>query len=612
MPSTSAVRVPIVGEDKTARAIRSARNNLKGLGATAKAALGAFGMVGGLYATGRLIKNIASVNMQFEQASREVNSLLNLSANGFARMQDDIRGVASSIGVDLVTATKAAYQAVSAGVKRENLVEFLSVASKAGIAGLADTETAVNTLTSVLNAYKESNLTASKASDILFSAVKDGKTTFTDLAASMYIAAPIAASTGVSFEELAAATASITKVTNNTGVAMTQIKGALVALIKPSADMEKLFAGIGVASGESLIEMHGFGGALDAIRAEAERSGVSLTKAFGRIEGYNALLNLTGDSARGFADTYANAMNSAGLATAAFNENNQTTVRSVEKLKGSWQSMVTAFGESDAIKAGLDGIAGAFRRISDESLPFWDALVNGKNPYSAAAEDALAARKEKQTPAMKAALKAQENLDTARKNGALPDTLKLLQFELDFRKQIVQEEQKQLTVASKRAEKEKTQLDLIKKKENLQKQEGAELIAHIKGLNSTKYAGSSAVDMAFDEMLGLTKRGGTQSSAATPTLESLGLGFGASSSGTSPAGTGSMNAAPDPFSAKAGHVYSNFMAQKALGSSGNSDSMQGAVTALNKGGTALEKISAAILTFVKRLETAEQQIANAR
>lgn len=354
MLNRNETNIPITATDKTGRAFASARNNLKMLGSdgakVTRALTGLFGAAGIGYTASALLRSIADVNKEFESASKEVNSLLNLGHDGFRDLQNDIRRVSASIGTDLVTNTKAAYQAISAGVDRENLAGFLRTANEAAIAGLSDTETAVNLLTSVLNAYRGSNVDAAKAADILFAAVKDGKTTFGELAEAMYIAAPVAAAAGVSFEELAAAAATITTVTNNTGVAMTQIKGAITAVLKPTADMEKIFEKLGVSSGEALLKTRGLGGAMHDIRSAADSSGISLTRAFGRLEGYNAMLNITGDSAMAFQKNYSHAMNSAGESAKAFAENNDTAARSLEKVASAWQNAATSFQNTSAVK----------------------------------------------------------------------------------------------------------------------------------------------------------------------------------------------------------------------------------------------------------------------
>ena len=107
-------------------------------------------------------------------------------------MSADTRNLAKAMGVDLLDATNALYQAISAGVPKENVLEFMKVASKAAIGGVTSLETAVDGITSVIKTYGSENITAKEASDAMFTAVKLGKTTFDELSGSLFNVLPIA------------------------------------------------------------------------------------------------------------------------------------------------------------------------------------------------------------------------------------------------------------------------------------------------------------------------------------------------------------------------------------------------------------------------------------
>ena len=64
------------------------------------------------------------------------------------------------------------YQALSAGVSQEKVKGFLEVAQKGAIAGVTDITTAVDGLSSVVNAWGEDAISAAQASDLIFTAVK--------------------------------------------------------------------------------------------------------------------------------------------------------------------------------------------------------------------------------------------------------------------------------------------------------------------------------------------------------------------------------------------------------------------------------------------------------
>ncbi len=218
---------------------RDLDKGLKGLGARIKKHQRAIGIgmvaVGGtiLAGFGMSIKAAAD----FEGAMREVNTMMGLAENEFAEFSKDVQALAADLGVDAVESANALYQAISAGVPRENVLEFLKIATEAAIGGVTDTKTAVDGLTTVINAFKLPMSDAQKVADIMFTTVKGGKTTFEELSAAMFNVAPIAAAAGFSFDEVSAAIATLTKQGVPTKIATTQIRAAMQQLLKPTTDM---------------------------------------------------------------------------------------------------------------------------------------------------------------------------------------------------------------------------------------------------------------------------------------------------------------------------------------------------------------------------------------
>lgn len=185
--------------------------------------------------------------VEFETAMREVNTMIGLSQAEFEAFSKEVDDLATDLGIDAVEAAEALYQAISAGIPKENVLEFLQIATKAAIGGVTDTKTAVDGLTTVINAFKLPISDAQKVADIMFTTVKGGKTTFEELSAAMFNVAPIAAAAGISFEEVSAAIATMTKQGVPTKIATTQLRAAMQQLLKPTAEMIKLSEELGIS-----------------------------------------------------------------------------------------------------------------------------------------------------------------------------------------------------------------------------------------------------------------------------------------------------------------------------------------------------------------------------
>ncbi|MCB5277872.1 MAG: phage tail tape measure protein, partial [Candidatus Cloacimonetes bacterium] len=150
-------------------------------------------------------------SMDFETSMSEVYTLLpGMSADAMAEMSQDVRDFSSEVGVTTDKVVPALYQAISAGVPKDNVFDFLTVANMAAIGGVTDLETAVDGITSVINAYGTDVISAAEASDLMFTAVKLGKTTFEELSASLFQVIPMASSLGVEFGDVTAALSTMT------------------------------------------------------------------------------------------------------------------------------------------------------------------------------------------------------------------------------------------------------------------------------------------------------------------------------------------------------------------------------------------------------------------
>lgn len=301
----------------------------------------------------------------FEAAMREVNTMMGLSQEEFTEFSKDVQDLTSRLGVDAVESAKALYQAISAGIPKENVLEFLEIATKAAIGGVTETKIAVDGLTTVINAFKMPIEEAERVADLMFTTVKGGKTTFEELSASMNVVAPIAASLGVKFEDLMAATATLTKQGAPTSIAMTQIRSSLVALTKPTKEMQDLLEKLGYESGEAMLKALGYARSLAALRDAANNNNQVLATAFGRVEGLNAVLGLTGDNAKMAAADIQSMADSMGAASGAFEEMEQSTSRQLTKLKSSFSDIAISVGNVllpiltdiiDKIKPIIEGI----------------------------------------------------------------------------------------------------------------------------------------------------------------------------------------------------------------------------------------------------------------
>lgn len=283
----------------------------------------------------------------FDAGMREVFTLMpDITQPAMDEMTSQVKSFAGEFGVLPDEVIPSLYNSISAGVPPDNVFAFLETAQKLAKGGATDLATAVDGLSSVVNAYGADTITATQASDALFTAVKLGKTTVDEMSASLFQVAPIASSFGVSFNEVSASIATITAQGTPTAVAATQIKAAIAELGKEGTKASDVFAEL---SGKSFAQFTAEGGtmteALTMMQLAAEENGSSLVDMFGSIEAGQAALGLVKDLDKTNANLVALG-ESAGATDVAFETMNKGLAATMARLKARFSVLMIDLGES--------------------------------------------------------------------------------------------------------------------------------------------------------------------------------------------------------------------------------------------------------------------------
>ena len=290
----------------------------------------------------------------FEAGMDEIFTLIpGMSQGAMDDMTGQVQDFAREFGVLPDKVIPALYQSISAGVPPGNVFDFLETAQKLARAGATDLETAVDGLTSTVNAYGQENLSAAEASDVLFTAVQVGKTTVQEMSDALFQVNPIAASAGIEFGDVAAAMSTLASKGVPTSVAATQIRQALVDLSDSGSAVGQTFQDI---SGTTFRDFIAGGGtmqeALQLLSDEAADSGISISDMFGSVEAGQAVLGLTGDNADDFAANLEAMGDSAGATEEAYGTMTEGIRFKLDKLKAWFATAVVEIGSKVAEIAG--------------------------------------------------------------------------------------------------------------------------------------------------------------------------------------------------------------------------------------------------------------------
>jgi TP901 family phage tail tape measure protein len=341
----------IAGIDKLSASLKDVENKFSALGDKMKkvGVTLSVAVTAPITAIGAVAANeFASV----EKGLREINSLFGLTGKeaekNFGMLSKVAEDASKELGILQSDVVPAMYNAISAGVPSENIFDFIRVAGKAAIGGVTDLNTAVDGLTSIINAFGLEMSDAGAVADSMFAAVQGGKTTFEELSNSIFNIAPAAAAANVSMQEVNAAIAALTAGGTPTTVATTQIRAALTGLQAPSEELNAIFQRLGFQNAQLAIESKGLQFALNAVKEASNGNNGVLKTLLGSTEAVAAAQVLAGTGAAKFSDELDRQANSAGAAAQAAAEIDKSFGREMERTKVAANNLAIAIGKNIA------------------------------------------------------------------------------------------------------------------------------------------------------------------------------------------------------------------------------------------------------------------------
>lgn len=258
------------------------------------------------------------LNSDFTNGLAKVSTLVDTTVVSMDKVKEEIRSVSDETGASVADLSESVYQAISAGVDAGHAVSFVKDMTIAAKAGFTDTTTAVNGVTTVLNAYGESAEEATAVTDQMLLAQNFGKTSFGEMAQSMGNVIPIAAQLNVSTQELFGSIAVLTKNGIRTSEAITGLKAAYSNILKPSSEAAKIAQSLGLEFNAAHLKSVGWVKFLEEVKQATGGDAEKMAQLFGSVEGLNSILVLTGKGAGDFDKVMDQMAQSAGMTREAY------------------------------------------------------------------------------------------------------------------------------------------------------------------------------------------------------------------------------------------------------------------------------------------------------
>lgn len=323
-------------------------------------------------------------SIEFETSMAKVSTLVDTNTVNMEKQAQAVLALSSATGKSATEIAEAQYQAISAGIGVGDSVAFVGTAVTAATAGFTDTATAVDGLSSVLNAYGLEADQAGMITDQLLATQNFGKTTFGEMAGSIGGVIPTAAALKMKTQELFGSVAALTKQGIPTASAMTGMKAAMANVIKPSAEASKMAQQLGIDFSTTAIQTKGWSGFLKDLTEKTGGSQEKMAKMFGSVEALNTVMALTAGGGKSLDDAISAVGNSAGTADEAYAKMTNTLGFRFEKLKNRMTNAMIGLGDklSPVIGTLLDNIDGMDFSAMDSLLETVGVLVSDLLPVA--------------------------------------------------------------------------------------------------------------------------------------------------------------------------------------------------------------------------------------
>ena len=378
--------------DAFRRELISTENQLKKLekeAAKSNAAINSFGEkmkdIGGkLTAAGKTIMPLSAAvvgigtaaavsAVDFEDAMAKVSTIADTTEVPLDELRSQILSLSSQTGISASEIADNVYNAISAGQKTGDAVNFVTNSTKLAKAGFADAGAALDVLTTILNAYGMEASEVTNVSDMLIQTQNLGKTTVAELSSSMGKVIPTANACNVQLDQLCAGYAKMTANGVATAESTTYMNSMLNELGKSGTTVSdilkertgKSFAEL-MENGESLADV------LSVLKESADEQNLSFGDLWSSAEAGKAGLILLGDSAEDFNSTLAQMRESTGATESAF-EKLQTNSSKINKAVNAVKNTFIILGGVilDTFSPAIDAVTGGIQKLCGwiSSLP---------------------------------------------------------------------------------------------------------------------------------------------------------------------------------------------------------------------------------------------------
>ena len=323
---------------KIGSAMETAGNKITGIGK-------AIAPVSAVLATA-LVTSTKSAS-DFQNGMAKMSTLFDTSKTSVSNLSKEFLTLSNKTGLSASELAEAGYQALSAGQSVDKVGKFVETAGNLAKAGFTSTTTAVDVLTTVMNAYGKSAGSADEIANKLVRTQNLGKTTVDELASAMGKVIPTASSMGVNINNLTSGYVSLTK----QGIATAEATTYMNSMFNELGDSGTTLGGvIKEKTGKSFQECMNSGmslaDVLQVTKQYADENGISYNELWSSAEAGKAglaILNGGVDEFNKTVETMASDTDDVGDALEKLETPSVKAHKAINQIKNSGIELGTAF-----------------------------------------------------------------------------------------------------------------------------------------------------------------------------------------------------------------------------------------------------------------------------
>ena len=317
-------------------------------------------------ATGAMLTGSVKGASDFTDGMSKMSTLFDTTKTSVEDLSKQFLDLSNKTGISSTELAEAGYQALSAGQDVSQVGKFVETAGNLAKAGFTSTTTAVDVLTTAMNAYGAEAGTADQIANKLVRTQNLGKTTVDELASSMGKIIPTASSMGVGIDNLTSGYVSLTK----QGIATAEATTYMNSMLNELGDSGTTLGGVlkektGKSFQDLMKEGKSLGDVLQITKDYADENGIAYNELWGSAEAGKAglaILNGGVDEFNSTVETMKSDVDDVGDALEKLNTPSVKVRKSLNRVKNSGIELGTTI--LNALTPALDKASSVVEKVT--------------------------------------------------------------------------------------------------------------------------------------------------------------------------------------------------------------------------------------------------------